>query len=447
MVSFIITKSAGTYLSPLGKTTGDFYQIFKNALFDYNDVSDILVNAKAKSKFTHGRIPNWKMTMNKIIDDTEVWLITEDDIGTSIPVRNRFTRKGEWLTIPKDLGNGPVNKKDQDWLIRKIKEYLEDRDHLKKQPNEQGSKFFERELSKLYMKLWGENERTLTDWMGCYIPRTGTILIKIDRVDRAADLFGCPPDLLFQKVLLHEFIHAALDLWPRDAAGNISYHKAEWEWQDIDKEFFNEESIDNAIVLTLYNGTSGYCDVKGFIETQPYYYRRAVKLYESGKLLLDQLIEELITYKITAPVSTTPVSTAPVSTTPSTATSGKYTYYVNGKQIVPVGKMGAGIGAAAYEVFSIIIPTLSLFDVLNLKKYGSIKLVGLPLVIDANSYKKSPNQTKYYKVPISTKDRQDIYLCSQWYDNPANRNRHFNLLKTVVSAYPGLFPGGVYRLP
>ena len=447
------TPDAQKYLNTVSKKTDDFYQIFENAWFDYDDVSKIL--AKEKSKFTHDHILNWGMTryktMNEIIAETEVWLITEDEIGKSIKVKNRFTGKEERLTIPKDLGGSPVNEKNQDprGLIEKIQSLLRRRDGLKReQMNEQikanSLREIEEELRKIYEELWGENERTHTDWLGCYIPQTGTILIKIDRVDRAADIFGCSRDLLFEKVLLHEFIHAALDLWPRDAAGNISYHKAEWEWQDTDGEFFNEESIDNAIVLKLYKGTPGYRDVKGFIETQPYYYRRAVELYESK--LLPQLLEELIAYKISAPVST-----APVSTTPSTATSGKYTYYVNGNKIVPVGKMGAGIGAAAYKVFSTIIPTLTLIQVRAqvialVKAYGP-QFGSLPLVINTSSYRsKSPNEQKdYYTDPINTKDGKDIYLCSQWYDNPANHDRHYNLLKNIVSAYPALFPGGIDR--
>ena len=457
MVRFNITTSAGTYLSPLGKTAGDFNQIFVNAWLDYNDVSEIL------AKVMYDRSPNWGMTryktMNEIIAETEVWLITAFDTGTSIRVWNRFTGAKENLLIPAGLG-GPVNKTKQDLrqLIGEIKELLRRRENLEReqdrlkmkqdrlkreqdrlkreQMNEQNEgklQEIEEELRKRYKELWGEDERTQTDWMGCYIPRTGTILIKIDSVYRAADLFGCPEDLLFQKVLLHEFIHAALDLWPRDAAGNISYHKKEWKTADPYGESFNEESIDNAIVLRLYfmgipgcyRDVKAYQDVKDYIEMQPYYYRRAVELDKSKKLLF--LLRDLIAYKISAPVSTAP----------STAKGGKYTYYVNG-HIVASGRR-AGIGAAAYEVFSTIIPTLTLSQVRALVKAYGPQFGSLPLFMDANSYKKSPNQKRYYKVPVRTKDGKDIYICSQWYD------RHYNLLQDVVNAYPALFPGGIDR--
>ena len=283
--------------------------------------------------------------MNEIIAETEVWLITDDDAKkrVSIKVKNRFTGKEERLTIPKDLGGSPVNnvnktKQDLRRLIGEIKELLQTRDWLKReQMNEQNEaklqeieeelpllrrrenlkreemdeqsrakklQEIEKELRKCNKELWGEDERSHTDWIGCYISRTGTILIKIDSVDEEARLFGCPQDLLFQKVLLHEFIHAALDLCPRDADGNqISYHDEEWKTEDPAGESFNEESIDNAIVLKLYKGTPDYRKVKGYIEMQPYYYRRAVELYESK--LLPLLLEELIAYKISAPVSTT----------------------------------------------------------------------------------------------------------------------------------------------
>lgn len=106
------TPSAKKYLDTVSKKAGDFDEIFKKAWFDYNDVSEIL--AKAKSKFTHGHIPNWKMTLNQIIAETEVRLITDEDAKkrVTIPVKNRFTEEVEDLTIPKDLGNGPVNKKN-----------------------------------------------------------------------------------------------------------------------------------------------------------------------------------------------------------------------------------------------------------------------------------------------------------------------------------------------
>ena len=421
------TEKANDYLRPdkaPGRRVKDFYDIFKKGEFDYDDVSGIL--AKAKSKFTHGYIPNWEKTMNEIIAETEVWLITEEDAKkrVSIEVKNRFTGKKEDLLIPEYLGSSPVNERDP--MLRQLVELKKQLlDDLKKQPDEQQKRAalqrIEKELRTRFKELW-ENVETPTDWLGCYIPLTGTILIKVDSVDEAADLFGCSRDLLFEKVLLHEFIHAALDLCPRDAAGNISYHKEKWKWEDAGGKSFNEESIDNAIVLKLDKGTPGYRDVKGFIETQPYYYRRAVELYESDDLL-PQLIEELIAYKISVPASTAP--------------SGKYTYSVNGNKIVPVGKMGAGIGAAAYEVFKTIIRKLSLTDVLN--KYGGEKLVGLPIVIDANSYKNSPTQGKYYRDPISTKDGKDIYLCSQWYD------KHYNRLENEVIAYPALFPRGIDR--
>ena len=348
------TKGAETYLiscekartNKITRTKEYFYRIFKDAWFDYNDVSEIL------AKVIYDRSPNWgktrDKTMNDIIAETEVWLITDEDAksGVSIKVNNRFTGE-EDLLIPADLGNSPVNKKNQDlrqWierikkllygedvlkkepmneqneadlqkiaedlrhkLIGRIKELLQTRDRLKRKPmnelNEADLQDNEEKLREYYGELWGENERTRSDWMGCYIPRTGTILIKIDRVDRAAALFRYPQDLLFQKVLLHEFIHAALDLCPRDADGKkISYHDEEWETEDPYGESFNEESIDNAIVLKLYKGTPDYRDVKGYIEMQPYYYRRAVEL-DKSKLL--PLLRDLIAYKISAPVSTT----------------------------------------------------------------------------------------------------------------------------------------------
>lgn len=153
------------------------------------------------------------------------------------------------------------------------------------------------DLPQARKKLWG-NDKMSGDMLGCYVPSTGTIFLKIDSIFNCADSYteyDNPRELLLKKVAFHEFIHAALDLSPRDDKGNVISPKKEWICDD-----YNEESVDNALVIEgfeVYNGKEPIFEFAcEFIRNQPYYYYRGISLYNSGNL--DDYIKSLIEYKI-----------------------------------------------------------------------------------------------------------------------------------------------------
>lgn len=117
------------------------------------------------------------------------------------------------------------------------------------------------------------SKNKIIDPLGCYFPETGTILIWIDKIHNRTN-----SQVVFQKVLLHEFIHALLDLQPRDKSGNlIGQHIAavagnNWETG------WTEETLDNALVLQCYKGTKYYEVIRSFIKHQPADYALALKV-------------------------------------------------------------------------------------------------------------------------------------------------------------------------
>lgn len=112
--------------------------------------------------------------------------------------------------------------------------------------------------------------------LGCYLPDSGTVLLWIDRISETANRNGMSPELLFQKVLLHELIHAVLDCNKRDDTLNV--YSPDGNIHGI------EETLDNILVLKCYSENSGlpiYNSIKKFISTQPSNYALAAKVFES----------------------------------------------------------------------------------------------------------------------------------------------------------------------
>lgn len=137
-------------------------------------------------------------------------------------------------------------------------------------------------------EIWNQNDQNMTDWLACYCPKTGTILI---RADKTLESFESRKrnysfELYFQQLLLHEFIHAALDLSPRP------FPNAKW----IDGDY-NEESLDNTLVLKVYKTTKYYNDVFDIIKWQPYYYRKAISLIGDSSRFYS-LLSALIEFKV-----------------------------------------------------------------------------------------------------------------------------------------------------
>lgn len=117
------------------------------------------------------------------------------------------------------------------------------------------------------------------DLLGLYLPCCGAIFLYIDKIFRLQN-----PELVLQKVLLHEFIHGFLDVNKRQIQndsetyilGNDNYSSDE------------EETLDNALVLFVYDDWNK-CDasivktVTEFIKKQPKNYKDGIEKHKLGE--------------------------------------------------------------------------------------------------------------------------------------------------------------------
>lgn len=165
------------------------------------------------------------------------WLVTEKDIGSEIEVKNIFTDKEARIKV----------------LV----------------PN---------------------NFDSIIDRLAYYTPETGSIVLFVDRI-----LNFDNPYLDFQHVLLHEVIHAMLDLNSRIIINEESTHILNNNVLYASQE---EECLDNVIILSLYDNViipnNVYHKICEFISKEPPSYSRAVKRYEvnyrkNGKLLFSDI--------------------------------------------------------------------------------------------------------------------------------------------------------------
>lgn len=208
-------------------------------------------------------IPNWDRSLNYIISDSDLWLVTSSDINHNIHVFNRFIREEEWFELPdsKYISSDLPSNKDN------------------KNPNE-------------VIKA----PTHTPDELAFYSPRNGCLVFYIDRILELCINKSYNIDeliKLYSKILLHELIHSCLDLYARKN-GEISHYNGYWVSTD---GRFTEESIDNALVLKCFEGTSLFFTAKEFIKNQPSYYRRGISLYEHSQEL-KELIETLIKHKL-----------------------------------------------------------------------------------------------------------------------------------------------------
>ena len=106
-----------------------------------------------------------------------------------------------------------------------------------------------------------DREHHHRDLLGCYLPGKNTILLWVDKISAYGDI----KELVFQKVLLHECIHALLDVKRKSSQNN-----------------WGEETIDNTWVLQAYSNCGQPAvvnEVIDFIACQPQEYRNALSLY------------------------------------------------------------------------------------------------------------------------------------------------------------------------
>lgn len=188
-----------------------------------------------------------KETLNNNLDflikNCTVYGVTEDDKGKTIVTVNNIFAKNCKIEIKVPIPNGsPINPfKSED-----IKE--------------------------------SENDSSF-DLLGRYLPCCGAIFLYIEKIFRHEN-----PELVLQKVLLHEFIHGFLDVNKRQIQndsetyilGNNNYSTEE------------EETLDNALVLFVYDDWNK-CDasivktVTEFINKQPKNYKDGIEKHELGE--------------------------------------------------------------------------------------------------------------------------------------------------------------------
>lgn len=277
---FYATSWAFPYLKDYPRTAKDTFDIKRcDSNVNLASIDEIINECKSNIKdlLDSGDVKNWNYESLDIFSDTEVWFVTSEEIGSDVPVYNRFTGKDEIVKVPSVPSNIiEITKKEECPSVDRG--YSEE---LCKEPicSEENPVNEKKEVKK-YIML------TNPDLLGVYLPKTGTIFIFIDRIDEFRD-----KQFVFQIVLLHEFIHAALDLVP-DAKRNYGTMGYKWSTK-INNKLINEESLDNALVLIAYDNDP---EVVKFIKSQPEVYRNALEIRDE-KTLKDFIIS-LIKYKL-----------------------------------------------------------------------------------------------------------------------------------------------------
>ena len=142
----------------------------------------------------------------------------------------------------------------------------------------------------------GHTDKSL---LGMYQPKTGAIFLWIDKI-----IENEYPELIFQSVLLHEMIHAFLDIHPR-IYYRYSHGIRLLSSLGKNAQGISEETLDNALVLRAYSSHPADFDlVKTFISKQPLDYRDAINMYDHDDYitllkqhLADKISDELLCQK------------------------------------------------------------------------------------------------------------------------------------------------------
>ena len=135
------------------------------------------------------------------------------------------------------------------------------------------------------------NGKTIMDYLGCYCPDKGCIFIWIDKIFDKCEKENYDFENLFDIVLLHEYIHALLDVRPRRA----NYK------QNITTKCLYEESIDNALLLHAMNNSKYGSDAKRFVaqgqKKLPSYYKGWELFVNYSLAQLEAIIKEWLPNK------------------------------------------------------------------------------------------------------------------------------------------------------
>ena len=178
----------------------------------------------------------------------------------------------------KDYANSGIDK-----VI--VKNIFTGETELREIPNDEGVSE-DKEMEDDY-----SNGKTIMDYLGCYCPDKGCIFIWIDKIFDKHKKENYDFENLFDIVLLHEYIHALLDVRPR---------KANYK-QNIITKCLYEESIDNALLLHAMNNSKYESDAKRFVaqgqKKLPSYYK-GWELFNNYSLAqLEAIIKEWLPNK------------------------------------------------------------------------------------------------------------------------------------------------------
>lgn len=197
---------------------------------------------------------------DSLLSNCTVWLATEKDDGNKVVVNNIFLNKPQTIKIIKPLG---YSVKDNPRPLRNKKEF---------------------------------------DVLAYYTPETGSVVMFIDRIFLWYQDEN--PELIFQKVLLHEFIHALLDIAPRTLVkfSNTNWLSCRVQKKNVDKD--KEETYVNSLVLYVYKSLSPNSDiltaVETFIAAQPDAYKKGLEESSKGKKVLKCNLIEFLKTKLTS---------------------------------------------------------------------------------------------------------------------------------------------------
>ena len=135
------------------------------------------------------------------------------------------------------------------------------------------------------------NGKTIMDYLGCYCPDKGCIFIWVDKIFDKCEKENYDFENLFDIVLLHEYIHALLDVRPR---------KANYK-QNIITKCLYEESIDNALLLHAMDNSKYGSDAKRFVaqgqKKLPSYYKGWELFVNYSLAQLEAIIKEWLPNK------------------------------------------------------------------------------------------------------------------------------------------------------
>lgn len=150
-----------------------------------------------------------------------------------------------------------------------------------------GSDFYERDVVDVikvppfYKSEEGSKNASDKNLLGVYLPDHGCIMLWIDRILQS-DVNGLHPEVVFQQVLLHEFIHALFDIQPRRITKSSN---GDYNVTVIGSSYNtdNEETYDNTLVLQVYDKHADVNPlISAFISNQPPQYSKAIQVFAKG---------------------------------------------------------------------------------------------------------------------------------------------------------------------